>query len=206
MAQKRGAKRRGRRASTGKLFGSLAAVSLVAVVGVVGTRAAISATTTSSQNQFNAGEITLADNDSGNFMYQVDNALPGDSVEKCIKVTYTSPTALNSTVSLFMATPIGSVGPYVDMTVDVGTQATSTFPDCTGFTSTAPLYSGTLAAFQTAHSDATSGLTYSPNGASPWTNNDSVVYRVKLTLQNTPRQPGEDFSGLHDYTWQATSV
>ena len=48
MAQQRGAKRRGRRASTGKLFGSLAAVSLVAVVGIVGTRAAISATTTSS--------------------------------------------------------------------------------------------------------------------------------------------------------------
>jgi hypothetical protein len=203
MAQKRGGKRR---ASTGKLFGSLVAVSLVGVVGIVGTRAAISATTTSTSNEFNAGEIRLADNDAGNFMYQVDNALPGDTTEKCIKVTYNSPTALDSTVALFMATPIGTVGPYVDMTVDVGTQATTSFPDCTGFTPATNLYTGTLAAFQTAHANATAGLTYSPNGTGPWTDGDSVVYRVTLTLQNTVRQPGEDFSGTHTYTWQAETA
>jgi predicted ribosomally synthesized peptide with SipW-like signal peptide len=207
MAQKRGTKRRAaRRASTGKLFGSLAAVSLVAVVGIVGTRAAISATTDSQSNQFNAGEITLADNDAGNFMYQVDNALPGETTEKCIQVTYNSPTSLDSTVSLFMATPIGTVGPFVDMTVDVGTQSSVSFPDCTGFSPTATLYTGTLAAFQTGHSTAATGLVYTPNGTNPWTDGDKVVYRVSLTLQNTTRPAGADFSGLHDYTWQATSV
>ena len=139
-------------------------------------------------------------------MYKVDNALPGDSVEKCIKVTYTSPTALNSTVSLFMATPIGSVGPYVDMTVDVGTQATSTFPDCTGFTSTAhPLHrdAGGLPD-RPLRRDLRPDL--QPQRGLAVDQQRLVVYRVKLTLQNTPRQPGEDFSGLHDYTWQATSV
>ena len=207
MAQQRGAKRRGRRASTSKLFGSLAAVSLVAVVGIVGTRAAISATTVNAGNQFNAGEISIADNDAGSFMYKVDNALPGDSVSKCIQVTYSSPTALKSNVSLYLTPSIDTVGPYVDMKVDVGTQSAVSFPDCTGFTAAVPtLYTGTLGDFATAHGTAATGLTYSPNGTDPWANGDKVVYKVTLTLQNATRPAGADFSGLHTYTWQATSA
>jgi predicted ribosomally synthesized peptide with SipW-like signal peptide len=194
-----------RRPGPAKLLMSLAAITMVGVVGVVGTRAALSATTDSQGNEFNAGEIDLADNDTGTFLYNVDNALPGDSVEKCIQVSYTS-TGLDSTVELYMATPIGSVGPYVDMTVDVGTQASPVFPDCTGFTSDQNLFTGTLAGFQSAHGAVGSGVVYSPNGASPWTNGDTVVYRVTLTLQNTPRLPGENFSGVHTYTWRADSV
>jgi hypothetical protein len=207
MAQKRGATRRsGRRAGTGRLFGSLAAVSLVAVVGIVGTRAAISATTANESNEFNAGVISLADNDTGTFMYNVQSALPGDPVQKCIKVSYTSSPSLDSTVSLYMDTPIDTVGPYVDMTVDVGTQSSPVFPDCTGFTSTANLYSGTLADFQTSHGTSGTGLTYSPHAPGPWTNGDSVVYRVTVSLSGATRPAGADFSGPHTYTWQATTV
>ena len=208
MAQKRGTKRRtARRASTAKLFGSLAAVSLVAVVGVVGTRAALSATTDNQGNQFNAGEISISDNDAGNFMYKVDNALPGDPpVSKCIQVSYTSTPNLNSTVALYMGTPIGTVGPFVNLAVDVGTQSSPVFPDCTGFSSTSNLYTGTLADFQTNHGTSATGLTYSPNGATPWKNGDTVVYRVTVSLSNAARPAGADFSGPHTYTWQATTA
>ena len=51
-----------------------------------------------------------------------------------------------------------------------------------------------------------SGLAYSPNGASPWTDGDSVIYRVTLTLQTAARTQGADFSGTHTYTWQADTV
>ena len=190
--------------SSRKLLGSLIAVAMLVIVGVVGTRAAISATTGNAGNQFNAGTIDLADNDGGSYMYQANNVQPGDSISKCIKVTYTG--SLNSTVKLFMDTPIDAIGPYVDMSVDVGTQATSSFPNCAGFTSTQSLYSGTLAGFQATYGSAASGLAYSPNGGSPWTNNDSVVYQVTLTLQNTARPAGADFSGTHTYTWQADSA
>ena len=72
---------------------------------------------------------------------------------------------LDSSVKLFMATPIDSLGPYVDLTVDVGTQASSTFPNCTGFVSTGNLYTGTLFAFQTAHPDIAGGITYTARTA-----------------------------------------
>jgi predicted ribosomally synthesized peptide with SipW-like signal peptide len=208
MTQKRGAKRRtARRASSAKLFGSLAAVSLVAVVGVVGTRAALSATTDNTANQFNAGEISLADNDAGSFLYQVDNALPGDPpVSKCIKVSYTSTPNLNSTVALYMGGTIDTVGPYVNLTIDAGTQSSPVFPDCTGFSSTQNLYTGTLADFATTHGTSANGVTFSPNGATPWKNGDSVVYKVTVGLSNATRPAGADYSGPHTYTWQATTA
>jgi hypothetical protein len=198
--------RRTRRASAGKLLTSLVAVTLVGLVGVVGTRAALSATTDNTSNQFNAGEIAITDNDAGSFMYNVTNALPGDTISKCVQVSYTSTPGLNSDVVLYMGTPIGSVGPYVDMTVDVGTQASPVFPDCTGFASASNLFTGTLSGFQAAHNNAATGLAYSPNGASPWATGDTVVYKVTLTLSATARAPGENFSGSHTYTWRADSV
>jgi hypothetical protein len=204
MTKKRSATRPGRKAGTGKLFGSLAAVALVGVVGFVGTQAAISDTTENPGNQFNAGTIDLVDNDADTYMYQVNNVQPGDSIERCIRVSYSG--TLDSTVKLFMTTPLDTLAPYVDMTVEAGTQASSSFPSCTGFSSTANLYTGTLSGFQTTHPTAAAGLAHSPNGASPWTDGDSVVYRVTLTLQNTARNPGEDFSGTHSYSWQADTV
>jgi hypothetical protein len=204
MTNKRATGRPARRSGTGRLFRSLVVVALLGTVGFVGTRAAISDTTDNPGNEFNAGTIDLVDNDAGTYMYQVDNAQPGDSVSRCIRVSYTG--TLDSTVKLFMTTPIDTLGPYVDMSVDVGTQASSSFPDCTGFSSTANLYTGTLSGFQTTHPDVASGLAYSPNGASPWTDGDSVVYRVTLTLQNSVRSPGEDFSGMHTYSWEADTV
>jgi predicted ribosomally synthesized peptide with SipW-like signal peptide len=197
--------RTARRVSAVKLLSSLAAVTMVGIVGVVGTTAALSDTTDSVGNEFNAGEIDITDNDAAAFMYNVDNALPGDTEEACIQVSYTS-TGLDSDVVLYMGTPIGSVGPYVDMVVEVGTQASPVFPDCTGFVADATLYTGDLSDFQATHGTAGTGLAYSPNGLSPWTTGDTVVYRVSLELSATARAPGENFSGAHTYTWRADSV
>jgi hypothetical protein len=197
-----------KKASPARLLMSLGAVTMVGVVGVVGTQAALSDTTDNSGNEFNAGEIDITDNDGGaSFMYQVENALPGDTVSRCIQVSYTSTPNLDSTVELYMATPIGTVGSYVDMTVEVGTQTSPVFPDCTDFAADENIYTGTLSAFQATHNSPATGLAYSPHGVgTPWEDTDSVVYRVTLTLQNTVRGTGENFSNAHTYTWQADAV
>jgi predicted ribosomally synthesized peptide with SipW-like signal peptide len=197
-----------KRTSPARLLMSLAAVALVGVVGVVGTQAALSATTDNPGNEFNAGEITLSDNDAGAFLYNVDNALPGDPpTEKCISVSYTSTPALDSTVVLYMDTSIGDVGPYVDLVIEAGTQTTPSFPNCSGFVSVETLYTGTLEGFQSTYGAAGSGLAYSPHGVgTPWVDGDAVIYKVSLTMSNRVRLPGENFSGVHTYTWQATSV
>ena len=196
-----------KKASPARLMMSLGAVTMVGVVGVVGTQAALSDTTENPGNEFNAGEIDITDNDGGTFMYQVENALPGDSISRCIQVSYTSTPNLDSTVELYMATPIGTVGPYVNLVIEAGTQATPVFPDCTGFAPDATIFTGTLSSFQTTHGAAGAGLDYSPNGVgTPWENGNSVVYRVTLTLSNTARATGENYSGAHTYTWQADTL
>jgi hypothetical protein len=202
---------RKKRVSPSKLFMSLGAITMVGVVGVVGTQAALSDTTENIGNEFNAGEIDLTDNDAESFMYDVENVLPEEPIERCIQVSYTSTTgtpAIDSTVELYMGgAPIGAVGPYVDLTIEAGTQAGPSFPDCTGFAPTGgALYDGTLSDFQTNHGAAGDGVTFTPNGTDPWHNGDSVVYRVTLELQNTVRAPGDNFSGAHTYTWRADTV
>ena len=194
-----------RRTSPSKILGTLAAVTLVGVLGVAGTTAALSDTTDSSLNEFDAGEIDLTDNDADSFMYDVDNQEPGDVVEKCVQISYTGTT--DSLVALYLGSPIGSVGPYVDMTVDVGTQSTVAFPDCAGFVAGTNLYTGTLAGFQADHGTAEDGIVYGPAGVdTPFASGDTVVYKVRLELSADPRQPGENFSGPHTYTWRAETV
>lgn len=185
-----------------KLLGTLATLTLVGVLGVAGTTSALSDTTDSGGNAFDAGEIVLADNDGGAFMYDVDNQEPGDVVEKCIRVSYTGTT--ESLVTLYLGSSIGSVGKYVEMTLEAGTQSAVVFPNCTGFTSTASLYTGTLAGFHTDHGTEADGIVHGPDGVdTAFASGESVVYKVRLELSDDPRQPGENFSGAHTYTWRA---
>jgi predicted ribosomally synthesized peptide with SipW-like signal peptide len=200
-----------RRVGPTKLLMSLAAVTMVGVVGIVGTQAALSDTTDNTGNEFNAGQIDLTDNDAGSFMYDVENVLPEEPIERCIQVNYTTTSgtpAIDSTVELYMGgAAIGPVGPYVDLTIEAGTQGTVSFPGCTGFTPVgAPLYQGTLSGFQATHGAAGAGVAYTPNGTDPWHDGDSVVYRVTLELQDVVRPDGDNFSGTHTYTWRADAV
>jgi hypothetical protein len=197
-----------KRGGPAKLMMSLGAVTMVGVVGVVGTQAALSDTTENPGNEFNAGQIDLTDNDADSFMYDVENVLPEEPIERCIQVSYTTTSgapAIDSNVELYVSGVTGPVGPYVDMTIEAGTQATPSFPDCTGFSGT-PIYTGTLSDFQANHGAAGAGVGFTPNGTDPWHDGDEVVYRVTLELQNVARADGDNFSGTHTYTWRADTV
>jgi predicted ribosomally synthesized peptide with SipW-like signal peptide len=194
-----------KRTSPGKILATLTAVTLVGAAGVMGTFAALTDTTTNEDNEFNAATIDLADNDADGFMYQVDDQIPGEFVEKCIEISYTG--GRDSDVELYMSTPVDLLAPYLNLTIEAGSQASPVFPGCAGFTADgAPLFTGTLADFQTGHAAAGDGVAYSPNGVAPWTTGDTVVYRVRLELADVVRGPGENSSGAHDFTWQATAV
>ena len=134
-------------------LGSLAAMSVFG---------AFSATTTNAGNEFSAGTVAIGDNDANAALYTLSNAKPGDSVEKCIKVTYTG--SLDADVHLYTTSSIGSLGQYVDLTITPGTQATPTFPSCTGFEadSGGSIYSGTLAGFGAANDSYANGVVDNP--------------------------------------------
>ncbi len=177
------------------------ALGSLAAMGVFG---AFSSTTTNAGNTITAGTVAIADNDAGAAMYSIANAKPGESVSKCIKVTYTG--SLDADVRIYTGSTIGSLGQYVDLTITPGTQATSTFPSCTGFTpdSGGALYTGTLQNFGNTKNTYANGVVDYPGSGSKWATNESVVYQVTASLQSSAPDAAQGLTtGAHTFTWEA---
>jgi len=177
------------------------ALGSLAAMGVFG---AFSSTTTNAGNTITAGTVAIADNDAGAAMYSITNAKPGESVSKCIKVTYTG--SLDADVHIYTTSTIGALGQYVDLTITPGTQTTATFPSCTGFTadSGGALYTGTLANFATTKNSYANGVVDFPGSGTKWAANESVVYQVTASLQSSAPEAAQGATtGAHTFTWEA---
>lgn len=187
-----------------KVLLTVLTLSSLGGLSAVGVFSAFSSTTSSASNQFASGSVVLADNDLGAAMYSVSNAVPGDSVSKCIKVSYSG--SLDADVRLYTTSTIGSLGQYIDLTVTPGSQATPTFPSCTGFTadSGGALYTGTLAAFGTAKNSYANGVVDYPGATTKWSTGGSVVYQITATLQSSAPDAAQGLTtGSHTFTWEA---
>lgn len=177
------------------------ALGSLAAMGVFG---AFSATTSNAGNTITAGTVSIADNDAGAAMYSISNAKPGESVSKCIKVTYTG--SLDADVHIYTTSTIGALGQYVELTITPGSQTTPSFPSCTGFVadSGGALYSGTLANFATAKNSYANGVVDYPGTGTKWAANESVVYQVTATLQSSAPEAAQGATtGAHTFTWEA---
>ena len=186
-----------------KFLLSALVVAVLGSIAAFGVFAAFSQTTVNSGNSFAAGTVTIGDNDAGSALYNVSNRKPGDSVTSCIRVTYSG--TLTSDVHLYTADPIGAIGPYVNLTIDAGTQPAASFPSCTGFSADAggPLFNGTLAGFAAARNSYANGLVdYPGTVATSWSPGDVVVYRFTVSLQDNNSAAGLA-SGSHAFTWEA---
>lgn len=177
------------------------ALGSLAAMGVFG---AFSSTTTNAGNTITAGTVAIADNDAGAAMYSIASAKPGESVSKCIKVTYTG--SLDADVHIYTGSTIGSLGQYVDLTITPGTQTTSTFPSCTGFTADpgGAIYTGTLQNFGSTKNSYANGVVDYPGSGTKWATNESVVYQVTASLQSSAPDAAQGLTtGAHTFTWEA---
>jgi hypothetical protein len=177
------------------------ALGSLAAMGVFG---AFSSTTSNAGNTITAGTVAIADNDAGAAMYSIANAKPGESVSKCIKVTYTG--SLDADVHIYTTSTIGSLGQYVELTITPGTQTTPSFPSCTGFTPDAggALYTGTLQNFGTTKTSYATGVVDYPGAGTKWASNESVIYQVTATLQSSAPDAAQGLTtGAHTFTWEA---
>jgi predicted ribosomally synthesized peptide with SipW-like signal peptide len=188
-----------------KVLRTLLLLGIVACIAGAGVFSAFSSSTENPGNVITTGTVTIEDNDSGVALYSMTAAKPAESKTSCIKVTYKG--TLPSTVKLFTVSTIGALGPYVNLRVEAGTQATSTFPSCTEFTpasSGATVYEGTLAAFATEHNTFATGITTNPASATKWETNNSVVYRFTATLSSSaPNLAQGATTGSHAFSWEA---
>ena len=176
-------------------------VGVVAMLGGMGAFSAFSSTTSNDNNSFATGSVTIGDNDAGAAMYQVSNKKPNDTVQTCIKLTYTG--SLAADVHLYTTSSIGALGQYLDMTVEKGTlSGAPAFPSCTGFTTQATVFTGTLANFASTKTSFATGVAAYPGAQTQWNQNDALVYRFTLTVQDNNAAGGLT-TGSHSFIWEA---
>lgn len=184
-----------------RVLKTLAAVGVAGALVTGGALSAFSSQADSGGNSFAAGDVTLTDNDAGGALYSISNGKPGSTQASCIRVAYAG--SLDATVKLYTPSTIGSLGQYVNFKVESGTQASPSFPSCTGFSAETTLFDGTLAGFQSSHSAYSNGLQDFPGtSATKWVNGDAVVYRVTATLQDNAAAQGLN-TGSHTIRWEA---
>jgi hypothetical protein len=168
--------------------------------------AAFTATTSNAGNAWQAGTVTIEDNDAGAALFSTTNASgqdlePGEPSARCIKVTYTG----NSDVSVKMyATAVsGDLAPYLKLKVEEST--VGELADCSDFaTGVTPvvLYnddttSKTLSAFGTAHSSFGTGVSsWAPTGTGQFR-----TYRITTTVVGDNAAQGT--SAQATFNWEA---
>lgn len=186
-----------------KILLSLLLIGAASALAGFGTFSAFTSTTTNSGNSFAAGTVFVDDNDAGAAMYTVSNQKPGDVTVRCIKVTYSGTMAAD--VKLYTASSVGAVGDYIDLTIEKGSGNPS-FPNCTGFTPESTIYNGELDDFATTKNSYANGIAAFPGAQTQWNQNDTLVYRFTLTLQDDNNANGGATplsTGSHAFTWEA---
>ena len=193
-----------------KILLTLLVLGATSALAGFGTFSAFTSTTSNSANSFAAGTVHLDDNDAGSFMYQVSNQSPGATIERCIKLTYTG--SLAADVRLYTPTAsVGSIADYVNLVVEKGTlTGNPAFPGCGAsgdFTAQgAPIYNGELDEFVAQKNSYATGIPAFPGAQTQWNQNDTLVYRFTLTLQDDNNANGGATpltTGSHAFTWEA---
>jgi hypothetical protein len=170
----------------------------VSVLVVTSSRAAFVAQNDNLSNQVTSAVVDLADNDSATAMFQnVTGLAPGATQQRCIDVTYTG-TVDPLPVRLFAAgAPTAALAPYLDLTVQIGSDPSPSFGDCTGFVSAGTVWTGTLADFATTHGTYAAGATtWDPGTTSPSTR----TFRFALSVQDDAAAEG--LTTTFGFTWE----
>lgn len=182
---------------TYQLGAAVAALALVSTMVVRTSSAAFTATTENTNNSWEAGTVTLTDDDSATALFSGLTGLkPGSTEIDCIAVTYGG--SLAASVKLYATITGGDgLGDYITMDIDRGTTATFA-GDCSTFAETeADIYTGALSSMGT--SFAGGHGTWAPAGGS-----ETVAYRFTYTLADNNLAQGKTATAT--FTWEAQNT
>ncbi|MFV0257950.1 MAG: TasA family protein [Acidimicrobiales bacterium] len=183
-------------------LGPLVGIAAAAVMVLGASDAAFTANTSNQANSYSAASLSLVDDDSSSAMMQLSNLVPGDTATKCITVNYTGSTFDLTAVKLYaaLANEVDGFAAHVDVTVSEGSGGS--YSDCTGFTQSSQLYSGTLANLASTHSSFANGIT----AYTPVSGNTSRTYKFVATLGSDTPDTAQGDSVTANFTWEVQSA
>lgn len=199
---------------TSRTIAIVLAMALVAVISLAGTRAVFSVTTSNATNSFATGDIDLVDDDSDTIMFSVVGMFPGDTVDHCIKVTYSGPNSQPTNgVKIYVPsfTDSATLADDLIVTIEEGAKpgvgflpaGTRTGPgdglgDCAGFVNSATIVTTTdLSDVGFPTSYATGAGSWTPGASNP----ESLTYRITVTLNSASTAEGQSVT-LIPFTWE----
>ena len=161
-----------------------------------GTWSAFTATTSATDASAAAGTVDISDSQNGVAAFDITGLRPWDPAEqRCVTVRNTG--SLPVTVLVRGANVTGTgLGSYIDIVIRRGSFSTPPGgTSCTGFASSATLYSGTLAAAVAPYGSGVPGGTIAAGG--------SAVFQIEGRLRNDAAAQGKTVT--HDLVWDASS-
>ena len=179
--------------------GAVVPLAVLASGGLVwqSSYSAFSATTASPTNNWTAGTVALADDDSNTALFTATNLKPGASGNKCIVVTSTG--SLASTVKLYGTSysTTKSLADSLNLKVEEGSGGS--FSNCTGFTAGSTIYDGAASAFGTSKTDFASGVgTWAPAGGTV-----TKTYKVTYALSASTPDSAQGGTAALGFTWES---
>jgi len=160
--------------------------------------AAFSASASNPTNNWSAGTVAVADDDSNTAMFTATNLKPGATGVKCIAVTSTG--SLASTVKLYGTSyaTTNALADNINLKVEQGTGATTS--SCTGFTAASTLLDSTLTSFGTTRTSFATGVgSWAPTGSA----SETRSYRVTYTLNSSTPDSAQGGTAAVGFTWES---
>jgi len=127
--------------SSARAFAAALAALVIASLVVTQSVRTLQFVGTAAGNNFEAGTVTLTDDDEGRSLVDLRAMAPGRPVEQCLKVSYQG-TILPADLAVKAVTN-GSLAPYVLVTLEAGSGGR--FGSCDGFEPSSTLFDGTVA-------------------------------------------------------------
>ncbi len=190
------------------------ALAMVAALTFVGSRAVFSDTTDNVTNSFATADITLTDDDTATIMFSVVDMFPGDTVDHCIKVTYTGPNShVTNGVKIYVPsyTDSATLADDLIVTIEEGAKPGVGFlligtrtgdadaqGDCVGFVNSATIVTAvdlSNVSFPTSY--ATGAGTWTPGATNP----ETLTYRITVQLDAASTAEGQSVT-LIPFTWE----
>lgn len=174
------------------------AIGLVSLLVLTGSRAAFTDTTENAGNTWEAGQVTLTDDDNGTAMFTTADMVPGTTVQKCITVTYTGQTGSASPVAKLYGADGAQIGlnPDLDLTIEHVTGDLA-LVGCDGMTLGTALYNSTVSGFTGTHTGFANGVdSWSPASGA------TRVYRFTVTLGSDTLDAQQGAQGSAGFTWE----
>lgn len=164
---------------------------------IFSTSAAVFNDTKTNESSWTTGSVTLAEDSAASALFSsASNGLlnGGQVIEKCINVNYTG--NLTSGIGTkFYATSSGALQPYLNVRVEEGHGGG--FANCTGFTSDAVLFNGSLESLSTTHGNYDNGLgSWAPNAT-----NQNKTYKFVVTVSTD--NGAQNKNGAAVFSWEA---